>query len=852
MDFRQNDIANAQAGTFEWFPKHKTFLAWIQLQRGLLWIKGKPGAGKSTLMKFARRIILEKITSDTIVISFFVHGRGSKLQKTPLGLFRSVLHQLLERFPAAVVDLVNFFKKKTETEGQHGEKWEWQEKQLQNFLRNALAKVLMAKPVVIFVDALDECGQDPAIELIDYFRLLLEDLPPAQNRIRTIFSCRHYPILSVDKALTIDLGDENYGDIKKYVWAQLLSDTHDDQIKELISNRANGVFLWAWLVVKRVRLMTLNAESQSAIKAKISSIPGDLRELYNALIQELMVKKPNQRQSLGLMQWVCFAQQPLTREEIQWALAVSPDCALNLLDEVKTTSDFIVDDKLTDRISTLSCGLVEFAQRPCYNQSGRIAQFIHQSVKDFLLEGGLTALGAPSPVMPIAHYQLGQICLQYLRLVQQDRSEEYSLDHLKHPLVHYALSWWTSHVRRGHSKKKSFREIYNLLGPKTPLLDYWIKHRRGNTHDVELTLLHVAADYGLTELVQWVLRAKRRSSAALLNKRTGGGQTALHIAAFKGNDLITESIIDTGRADLNGKDNSGRTPLFYAAMSARSHGCMIRLLGTGEVDIDSKDHNGLTPLSHAAGNGLQPAVQLLVQTDTVDVDSKDNEGRTPLSWAAQCGAQPVVQLLIETGRADIRSKDNKGRTPLSYAAESGRTEVVKLLIDTDRVDIDGRDNNGRTPLSYLAKCGGEAVVKLFIETGSIDVDSRDNNGRTPLSHAAEDQNCSVVQLLINIDGVDVDSKDKYGRTPLSYATRKAWGPCLQLILEAGKVKAKNDELDDGDSRALLSQPSHGYVSAVRLLLETGTVDVHSEDNYGDTPLGCAARRLRDETEEESE
>jgi ankyrin repeat protein len=68
------------------------------------------------------------------------------------------------------------------------------------------------------------------------------------------------------------------------------------------------------------------------------------------------------------------------------------------------------------------------------------------------------------------------------------------------------------------------------------------------------------------------------------------------------------------------------------------------LLETGKVDVDSKDENGETPLSWAAYNGHEAVVKLLLETGKVDVDLKDRVGKTPLSWAAQNGHEAVVKL----------------------------------------------------------------------------------------------------------------------------------------------------------------------------------------------------------------
>lgn len=61
---------------------------------GLLWIKGKPGSGKSTLMNF---IVANahKMKGDVVIISFFFNARGEDLEKSTLGMYRSLLYQLL-------------------------------------------------------------------------------------------------------------------------------------------------------------------------------------------------------------------------------------------------------------------------------------------------------------------------------------------------------------------------------------------------------------------------------------------------------------------------------------------------------------------------------------------------------------------------------------------------------------------------------------------------------------------------------------------------------------------------------------------------------------------------------------
>ena len=64
-----------------------------------LWIKGKPGTEKLTLIKFALANARETI-KDRRVISFFFNARGEDLEKSTIGTYQSLLLQLLEWLPA--------------------------------------------------------------------------------------------------------------------------------------------------------------------------------------------------------------------------------------------------------------------------------------------------------------------------------------------------------------------------------------------------------------------------------------------------------------------------------------------------------------------------------------------------------------------------------------------------------------------------------------------------------------------------------------------------------------------------------------------------------------------------------
>ncbi|RYP55838.1 hypothetical protein DL771_012305 [Monosporascus sp. 5C6A] len=258
------------------------------------------------------------------------------------------------------------------------------------------------------------------------------------------------------------------------------------------------------------------------------------------------------------------------------------------------------------------------------------------------------------------------------------------------------------------------------------------------------------------------------------------GRTPLSYAAEMGHEAIVKLLLATGKVDINTKDNNGWTPLFYAAKEG--YEAVIKLLlATGKVDIDTKGINGQTPLSYAAGTRHEAVVKLLLATGKVDIDTKDNGGWTPLSYASVSGYEAIVKLLLATGKVDIDTKSYYGRTPLLYAVKHGHEAIVKLLLATGKVDINTKDNDGLTPLLYAAKEGYEAVIKLLLATGKVDIDTKDNNGQTPLSYAAENGREAIVKLLLATGKVDIDTKDINGRTPLLSAAESGHQAIVKLL-----------------------------------------------------------------------
>src|ERR1700733_5344117 len=111
-----NQVDSPYQGTFGWlFDPSVRFEAWLcgllpresknSPNNSIFWIQGKPGSGKSTLMKYALnhsktlQHLWSAIPEPWTLISFFFHDRGSTIQKTVNGLLQEILFQLLKHYP---------------------------------------------------------------------------------------------------------------------------------------------------------------------------------------------------------------------------------------------------------------------------------------------------------------------------------------------------------------------------------------------------------------------------------------------------------------------------------------------------------------------------------------------------------------------------------------------------------------------------------------------------------------------------------------------------------------------------------------------------------------------------------
>ncbi|KAJ9648449.1 hypothetical protein H2199_001304 [Coniosporium tulheliwenetii] len=872
IDARHATIKTAHAKTCKWLLKMSEYQDWrdvtkISEHHGFLWIKGKPGTGKSTIMKFAYANA-KKTMTDTIIISFFFNARGEHLEKSVEGMYRSLLFQLLEKLP----DLQIVFDSLESMVPNRGDVYRWDIEQLKNLFGSAIEKI-GRRNLTCFIDALDECEEDQVREMVAFFEHLGQLAVSSQIRFSVCFSSRHYPHVSIEKSVELVLeGQEGHRqDMANYLHSELKAGRGKliEEIKAEILKRASGIFLWVVLVVQM-----LNKEYDRgrihALRKRLDEIPSGLDELFKDILTR---DGENIAELILCLQWVLFAKRPLKREELYFAVLAGVES-----DPVVAWNPEEITNEVMERfILSSSKGLAEVTK-----SKDQTVQFIHESVRDFLLKGnGLNTLRSElsSSFLGLGHERLKQCCEKYIRI---NLSEHVPLTE---PLP-TASSEEAANLRRLVSGKFPFLNTQYGMCFITPMLRFveqfplgeWIsldnlfERYQIRRHTSNASLLYILAEENLPNLIQIEIKRVPHMDikgerygfpilAALANENKNAMEALLmpYDNAGPDNDMphdqpsystardreeAIEYLLGNGRNICSQKElTKGHQTLLFWAAAEGAHVVVMVLFATRKVDIDSKGRDGEMLLWIAAGRGYEAVVKLLLARADVDVNSKNMDGRTLLWIAVEQGHEAVVKLLL--ARADVDANIRGGyseETPLWIAVERGHEAVVKLLLARADVDVNSKSINRRTPLWIAAEQGHEAVVKLLLAHADVDANIRGGySEETPLWIAVERGHKAVVKLLLARADVDVNSKNMDGYTPLWIAVERGHEAVVKLLL--ARVDVNVNLIATYGRTPLWIAAGRGYKVVVKLLLARADVDVNIRGGYSEeTPLWIAAER----------
>jgi hypothetical protein len=409
IDSRLLNIKNPHIKTCDWLFEQPEYKNWIHTSvssdyKGFLWIKGKPAAGKSTIMKHALRQVQMTMPNAT-VISFFFNARGSTLERSTLGMYRSLLLQLMG-IPVLQDSIARIFKKNRDGKNTS----EWSINELQYAFLSAVQS-LRKRRLICFIDALDECAEKEVRAMIEFLEDLGEVAISSGIFLNICLSSRHYPHITILKAvqLTVERQDGHVTDITTYVMGKFNapSSLQADEIKAEILKRASGVFLWVVLVVQMLNKAYDHGQVH-AMRRRLNEIPDELDDLF----AEILTRDAESRdESILCLQWLLFAQRPLKRAELYFAVLSGTDPT----ESVEWDRSEISRGTIDRFIVSCSKGLAEVSRA-----KDETVQFIHKSVRDFFIyRNGLAKLHVDNALdfTGLSHKRLAECCDNYMKEV---------------------------------------------------------------------------------------------------------------------------------------------------------------------------------------------------------------------------------------------------------------------------------------------------------------------------------------------------------------------------------------------------------------------------------------------------
>ena len=730
MMSRWENVKDAHRYTCQWLLNQPEYVRWLDTSRmshhrGLLWIKGNPGAGKSTLMKFAHRRCQESLrkpdsSSNTEPIAFFFNARGGIIEKTTLGMYRSLLVQLLER-PAYLEKIRRSLSFSADV---LSETYQWSTSTLQDLFAKAILGV--RAPVVCFIDALDECKEQDIRDMLSFVRDLGDRAASSNVVFHVCLASRHYPHISIDRgiSLNLDLQNGHTQDIAEYLKTELNIGHSKSavQLQQDVQDRASGIFMWVVLVVAILN-KAYDGDRIHALRRVLLDVPTDLHELFRDILTR---DSNNENELLYCVEWILFAAEPMSPEELYYAIlsGAEPDA------DMEWDKDEVSSDDIKRFFLNSSKGLAEITT----SESPKV-QFIHLSVKDFFLAGeGM-------------HYIRSNMETDFLRTSSQRR--------LARCCTMYITKGMIARVKRAAKASRAEMAQHSFIREfcRYPLLRYAMKHMPYHAAEAREQVIglyfdnaRIADHHFYTSYPLIAIQSFRTFRGGVGAEAQGEDMDMMFLSSYSSNSRVYYLATYTTR------DTKNVRIFFQDETSTKSVTVVPRQnYGPWEYVFSMLELPGHAFLSTAR----------VCSPNTNSAPS----GLLPLTWTTERTSDPNLDFYStktpEPSREEFDDMCSDFGNVLTVAASEGSVGIVRMLLDFG-FDANLQGGYYGNALQAAVVKGSEPTVKLPLEHGA-NINATGGSYDNALNAATSMGYANIANVLLD-NGAKVKVRGGVGRS----------------------------------------------------------------------------------------
>lgn len=716
---------------------------------------------------------------DRIVVYFICDNKHEHF-RTKESILRSVLNQVLTLDPSLVRHAMSYWKRMNDSIATSSATM-W------TILNNIIEDRQRSKPIYFVLDALDECEEESREWILKKLGQLFtasrteSESARQSGTLKVIVTSRPWEDIEFEfrgmtnirlKTELEDAIDEDLAIfIRSRVQALAKRCRYTPEMQQLVMEallaKANGMFLWASLIIK-----DLSRTPIRQIEQRVKDLPASLYGLYDSILAKVDQSATDRVKCI--LEWVVTAFRPLTIEELALACEIASLDAASPPDMEDLVSSMKWDIGLCGPLLTVRYGVVHL---------------VHQSAKDYLLNQHARLKQSSNASFQIdsteSHAKIAELCLTYF--APKDRFAGDFMSRKPHP----------SSGRHASGLAPQDDTVFLKYS-----MDYWAEHIRESKYCTPALLLL------MKNFFSWYQRAMIQLQGQFYYTLTGGrayqnylaihsSGSPLQFAIYLGLTPVIEASLDDSSVDVNAPDDFGATPLMRCMVWPRNSNlefelkrdAIVRMLLGHGASVHSTDFSSATPLHWAASHGNYQVVETLIEAGA-RIDSQDCEGRTPLHRAV-CATHPTpeaIRILLSHG-ADVNFTDHKGITPLlqlvssiySFNDPETAIETIICVLCGAGANVNHRRHDGLSPLQAAFDWKIWGVARLLLKYGAC-IALADPGDWKFLQRAIEMNDLDLATLLLKASS-KFDSQHSALVPLLQMAAADGCVEIVQLLLE---------------------------------------------------------------------